>query len=278
MKALTQSTSTPGYGLAVTALIIGIVSLPLVGLCGLGIPTAILGFVMAVRARRVAGQGAEGARGLATAGIVVNGVLLALAGVGFAIFGLALFGTLWTRTLPTQRPSIAASRKPAHEMPTLPSPRIAGGTVPPETLPDLPRTVALGESVKVGALRVAVLAYVETDKCPEGGGRPAQGAKFVIAQASARNDGAEVIDLPRIHWMLDSYDAGLGAGHSCRYNQRAFGNACWVSEGRLFPGAACEGWLLFEIPEGVATESTKVRAQISSARSGVAGTVTWQAR
>jgi len=75
MKALTQSTSTPGYGLAVTALIIGIVSLPLVGLCGLGIPTAILGFVMAVRARRVAGQGAEGARGLATAGIVVNGVL-----------------------------------------------------------------------------------------------------------------------------------------------------------------------------------------------------------
>ncbi len=93
-----------------------------------------------------------------------------------------------------------------------------------------------------------------------------------------RNDGAEVIDLPRIHWTLDSYEAGLGAGLLCRYNQRAFRNACWVSGGRLFPGAVCEGWLLFAVPEGLAMESAKIRARISPAGGGVRGMVTWQAR
>jgi len=177
----------------------------------------------------------DGVRGLATAGIVVNGVLLALAAVGLCIFGLAFVGTLWTRTLPTPRPSVAATRSPAHEVPRPPSPRATNGMVQP-TPPLLTTTAVLGESAKVGELRLAVLAYSETDKCPEGGGRPAQAAKFVMVQASAGNDGADVIDLPRIHWTLDSYEAGLGAGLSCRYNRRAFGSACWASGGRLFPG------------------------------------------
>ncbi len=260
-----------------TALIIGIVSIPLVTVCGLGILTAIVGFVMAVSARRVAGQAAEGARGLATAGIIVNGVLLVLAAVGLGIFGLALVGTHWTRTLQSPRPSIAATRSPGHELVTPPSPRATERLVPP-TPPLLAKTVVVGESANIGVLRLGVLAYNETAECPEGGGRPAQAAKFVIVQASARNDGAEPIDLPRIRWTLDTYEAGLGAGHSCRYNQRALGNACWVSGGRLFPGAECEGWLLFEVPEGLAIESAKIRAQVSAAGGGVPGTVTWQAQ
>jgi hypothetical protein len=275
----------------VTALIIGIVSIPLVPVCGLGILTAIVGFIIAVSARRVAARAAEGARGLATAGIVVNGVLLGLAAVGLGIFGLTFVGTLGTTMLPTQRPSIEARKSPVHEVPTLTSPRATEGKVLPTPTPPrategvvpptpslLAQTVVLGESAKVGALRLAALAYSETDKCPDGGGRPAQAAKFVIVEASVRNDGTEIMDLPRIHWTLDSHEASLGAGHSCRYNQRAFGNACWTSAGRLFPGAECEGWLLFEVPEGLAVESAMIRAQVSPRGGGVPGTVTWQAR
>jgi len=48
--------------------------------------------------------------------------------------------------------------------------------------------------------------------------------------------------------------------------------------GALVSGAKCEGWLLFEVPEGLAMESAEIRAQVSPARGGAPGTVRWQAR
>lgn len=141
--------STPGYGLAVTSLIVGIVSILLVPVCGLGILTAILGFVLAVSARRVATRVPEGAPGVATAGIVVNGVILASATVGLGLFGVGFVGTLM---LPAPRPSVVATKDPAHETPAPPTEGMMPPTARP-TAPPLAWRVALGESAKVGSLR-----------------------------------------------------------------------------------------------------------------------------
>ncbi len=272
------SQSTPGYAhaLAVTALIIGIVSIPLVGLCGLGILTAILGFILAVIARRLAGRAPEGARGLATAGIVVNGVVLALAVIVLGLVGVGTLGTLWRLTPPTTLGPSASIETPTPALSS--SPSADGRTRERVVLPTpLARTVLIGEPAKVGDLTLSALGIIEKDECPHGGGRPAQAAKFLVVQARASNDGRVLVDLSTIHWSVDGYVAGLGAGSPCRYDQRAFGNACWKSSGKLFPGAACEGWLLFEVPEGLAVDTTTIRAEVSQ-RSGTSGTVTWRIR
>src|SRR5258706_4412653 len=85
-----MSESTPGYNRAVAPLITGIVSIILVPLCGLGVLTAIIGIVLGITASRVAAQ-AHQPRSLATAGIVVNGVVVALGRLAIA-FGRAALG------------------------------------------------------------------------------------------------------------------------------------------------------------------------------------------
>jgi hypothetical protein len=268
-----MSELTPGYNRAVASLITGIVSILLAPLCGLGILTAVVGFIVGIGARRAATQG-NGPRGLATAGIVVNGVVVTLTTLLIAVFGIASLGIVAAVREMARRdggasPAISAAANPSSEP--------HGG--PAVTLAEpSPTVMAVGDTVRLGDLALGVLAYSEIKECPGGGGHPSDGAKFILAQASFRNDSSEPTTLPSIRWTLGKYDEGLGAGHQCGYNAKALENACRVSGGRLFPDAHCEGWLLFEVPARTAVEAEAFTARLDSLPSGRPTTVSWRAR
>jgi hypothetical protein len=159
-----------------------------------------VGLVLAVIARWTAVRGPNGATGLATAGIVLNGVLVVLAAVVIAVYGVAIVG-------------VTAARRARDVHSPKPSASGAGtASVPSNAVGPSPAAQArIGETVRVGDLILAVLAYSEMDKCPSGDQRrAAQGAKFVLVQARMRNAGAEVIHIPRVRWSLGKYDEGGG--------------------------------------------------------------------
>jgi hypothetical protein len=123
----------------------------------------------------------------------------------------------------------------------------------PTALPQA--SLTFGQSTRLGSLRVTVLAAGESHTCPGPAGLgpagPAQKAKFILIQAAAKNETADAADSPRIHFSIGPYDAGLYGVGACWSNEQAFSRACFrAGRGKLYPGAACEGWVLFEVPEG----------------------------
>ena len=71
----------PPAGMAVASLVCGIASLPMLFVCYVGIPLAIVAVVLGIIARRQARRGVAGGQGMATAGVICGGVTLALVGV-----------------------------------------------------------------------------------------------------------------------------------------------------------------------------------------------------
>jgi len=119
--------------------------------------------------------------------------------------------------------------------------------------------LSFGDSVQWAGLSLAITRYEVTQTCPGGSGKPADGAKFVIVYVQALNASADVIEVPSLQFQLDGYESGLGAGFPCRYNDQAFGNACWQWSGKLYPEVACEGWELFELPATFPLDDSSVR-------------------
>lgn len=162
----------------------------------------------------------------------------------------------------TSRPP--ASPGAAGRLPELPSPRalepspiqaFRPRSATREPAPTPPPVLALLEQVRFGDLAVSIDDYHVTHACPGNqGGAPADGAVFMIVYATAGNMGDNAVNLPHFAYNLEGYRAGLGSrlGQSCRYDGEAFGNACWKTGGTLFPGARCDGWILFEVPQSFA--------------------------
>jgi hypothetical protein len=179
--------------------------------------------------------------------------------------GIALIGA----SLPSEHPS---SEPPTQAVVLTP---IVGAPLPPELPPSAlptetivltpqPTTVVpiqVGQWAQWGNLALGVTSFQVSDTCPGGSGNPPPGAKFVVVQVGARNDGQDVLDLPSLVFDLAGYASGLGTSGDCRFNEEAFGNACWQWTGKLYPDVSCEGWELFEVPEGLSVNDAILRVQ-----------------
>ncbi len=136
--------------------------------------------------------------------------------------------------------------------------------------------IFIGEWAQWDGLSLSVKEYQTTQACPGNYGQPAAGAKFVIAQVTARNASTDVIDMPSLKIQLNSYESGLGASLDCRYDQEAFGNACWQWSGKLYPDVICEGWVLFEVPADMSLQNAIIRIQEQSIPSEPIHISEWQ--
>lgn len=113
---------------------------------------------------------------------------------------------------------------------------------------DITQTPVPGHIKQCDDLGLSIESYRVSETCPNGLGQPAEGAKFVIVEIRAINFSDDVISFPYIEFLLDDYQTGLGSTGDCTYSDEAFGNACWQSGGKLFPGVSCQGWELYEVP------------------------------
>jgi hypothetical protein len=122
-----------------------------------------------------------------------------------------------------------------------------GSLIESPTVEATPTTIS-GYIRQCDDLGLSVVSYRISETCPDDSGQPAQGAKFVIVKMKAVNFTNDVLSLPSIEFRLNDFESGLGSTGNCFYNENAFGNACWQSNGKLFPGVSCQGWELFEVP------------------------------
>ena len=79
--------------MAIASLITGILSIPMLCLCYLGVPLAIVAVILGVLGRKKANEemGGEGA-GVALAGMITGGVTLGLVVVGIAFYAISALG------------------------------------------------------------------------------------------------------------------------------------------------------------------------------------------
>lgn len=181
-------------------------------------------------------------------GIILGGLGLAACYVCVVVLGIGAF------LLPASKPFLTPT---AHTLPSMATP-MPTLPIPTPTATPIP-LFAVGESAQWDGLSLAVTSYEVTHTCPDGYGKPAEGAKFVIVRIQACNTSTDVIEIPFFEFELNGYQSGLGAGLPCRYNEEAFGNACWQWGGKLYPGVSCEGWVLFEVPENTPMQDARVR-------------------
>jgi len=124
-------------------------------------------------------------------------------------------------------------------------------------------------------LGLSIENYRVSETCPNGLGQPAEGAKFVIVEIRAINFSDDVISFPYIEFLLDDYQAGLGSTGDCTYDDEAFGNACWQSNGKLFPNVSCQGWELYEVPISFDTSSAILYASFQEYENDVVCDAQW---
>jgi hypothetical protein len=124
-----------------------------------------------------------------------------------------------------------------------------------------PAPLTLGALARVGGLSLTINRYEWNTNCPAGGGRASPGAKFVMLQASGRNEGSTAVTPSAAQWVVESVPAGSSV--PCRPDGQPFEDACYRS-GAIAPGARCEGWLLFEVPEQLDVPGAVVTARVLS--------------
>lgn len=152
----------------------------------------------------------------------------------------------------------------------------ASATATPSRTPT-PVPLRIGDFATWGqGIKIGITEYSVTHACPGGYGEPAEGAKFIVIRVYTENVNQKTaLNVPSL--MLTLLDAGTVVGRDagglpCRYDEDAWGNACWQWGGKLYPDASCEGWEVFEVPENLRPEETIVRV---TAHYG-AGTASWR--
>jgi hypothetical protein len=128
--------------------------------------------------------------------------------------------------------------------------------------------LSLGTYARLGGFSATVARYEWNVACPSGGGRASPGAKYVVLQIATRNDAAAALALPPVEWTVGGHLPASGG--SCRPEGQALVEACPRT---LAPGARCEGWLLFEVPEALEVPGAIVQAR---APGGVPDTARWR--
>lgn len=120
-------------------------------------------------------------------------------------------------------------------------------------------TLALGATATVGGLALTINRYEWNTSCPVGDARAGTGRKFVVLQAVGRNDGSGAASPTAAQWAVEGVPAGSSV--PCRPEGTPFEEACYRS-GAIPAGGRCEGWLLFEVPEGLSVPGAVVSARV----------------
>lgn len=163
----------------------------------------------------------------------------------------------------------------ATRTPSLPNPTDTPLPLPTPTVTSVP-LLTVGEGVQWDGLSLSITNYEVTHTCPDGyDGQSAEGARFIVVYVTASNISSNVLEIPSLRFRLNGYESGLGAGLPCRYNEEAFGNACWQWGGELYPDVTCKGWELFEVPENLALEGSRIQIQKYDSVSGQMDVAEW---
>jgi hypothetical protein len=118
----------------------------------------------------------------------------------------------------------------------------------PNTSVEASPVLALLEPVRWGDLALSIDDYQVTQSCPgDQRGEPADRAEFVIVYATAANVGDKAADVPFLRYDLAGYRAASPL--KCLASAGQFGQC---TSRQLFPGARCDGWILFEVPQAFA--------------------------
>jgi len=136
-------------------------------------------------------------------------------------------------------------------------------------------TPVSGHINKCDDLGLSVESYRISETCPDLSGQPAEGAKFIIVEVRAVDFTDDIISLPYIEFRLNNFESGLGSTGDCLYNENAFGNACWQSSGKLFPGVSCQGWELFEVPVSFNVSTATLFASFQDSENNVSCNAQW---
>jgi uncharacterized membrane protein len=84
--------AAPPSGLAITSMILGIISIPTACMYGLGLPCAVLAVIFGHMARARARRGEAGGDGMALAGLICGYIMLALMVIGIIFVLIAIVG------------------------------------------------------------------------------------------------------------------------------------------------------------------------------------------
>ena len=121
----------PGAGMAIAAMVLGIVSLALSCVAYIGIPCAIIAIVLGFVARSKAAAGTGSGRGMATAGIVCGLISIVLV-ILFIAGVMALLG--WASTNPEFQKAIKDAQQQQQQQrqgpPSVPAPRPESSIMP----------------------------------------------------------------------------------------------------------------------------------------------------
>jgi hypothetical protein len=182
----------PSSGLAVAALVVGIISLvlawiPVVNLVSIlgGIAALILGIV----ALRKANRGVAGGKGMAVAGTVLGGVSLVLAIVVNVFFGVAIDEAI--NSAESAAPAVAPTVQPAESEQTAGDEQTVD-TEEPAAAPG--GLLPLGEAAEVGDYTIAVTGLnLNADEAIAAADatNPAPDGQYVLAEVSVVYNGTE---------------------------------------------------------------------------------------
>jgi len=144
------------------------------------------------------------------------------------------------------------------------------------------RPVSLGTWARWEGLAVSVERYEVVHKCrglTGGYGKgPSEGAKLVYIWVTVRNISDKVIEeMPSFYVELSGVEknANWFGGTVCRYDNETLGNTCYK---RLYPGVACEGWKLLEVPERMQMEGRLVTVSAHRWMKGTPQVGQWRLR
>ena len=149
-------------------------------------------------------------------------------------------------------------------MPTSTATATATATVTPTPTATPIPVLSLGQVITFAGLSHSVTRYEEADTCPNGYDKPDEGAKLVVLWVRSENTSSDYMEVPSLDIKLlqNGIEIGRDAGGiPCRYDDRAWGNACWQWGGDIWPGVSCEGWEAFQVPT-----ATEVQGLVAETR------------
>lgn len=156
-----------------------------------------------------------------------------------------------------------------------------------EVTPSIPTPkteLSLGESAIVDDVSFTVVRFEEShmynctyDTTPRGPIYPAEGAKFVWVYVKAKNVGEVAREIParfnikmlykgeEIHEEIHSRGIWM-----YRFWDNSIEREIYHDQGEIYPTVSEEGWILYEVPEGIDMSQAKICVEFEKGK-----TITW---
>ena len=133
-----------------------------------------------------------------------------------------------------------------------------------------PKTeLSLGESAILEDIEITVVRFEESHEYEYTFNKtvyPAEGAKFLWVYVIAKNVGEVAREVPDRSDGIEMLYKGEkifthNMGGSASSLKRKIYDSPGIFSDQIFPGVTEEGWILFEVPEGIALSQAKIRVE-----------------